>query len=155
MWTYRWPKLVTSAQYWESTSRTFTLSMKVWRPLLLHLALRLLGLVRADVVVGQRVVDDLQAHLDGHLVRRRAVLPEQVLQDEDGHVRADLHLADQILADDLAGEEAVDLVVEGVARWGREEDHPQIPRFTGISSDWAIRASVVGSCSTIWTNGTS
>ena len=43
-------------------------------------------------------------------------MPEQELEDEDRHVGADLDLADEVLADDLAGEEAVDLVVERVAR---------------------------------------
>ena len=86
--------------------------------LLLDLALRLRRLVRADVVVRERVVDDLQPHLDRDLVRRGAVLAEQELEDEDRHVRADLHLADQVLADDLAGEEPVHLVVEGIARRG-------------------------------------
>ncbi len=85
---------------------------------LLDLALRLGTLVRADVVVGQGVVDHLQPHLDRHLVGRGAVLPEQVLQHEHRNVRADLDLPHQVLADDLAGEDAVDLVVKGVARRG-------------------------------------
>ena len=53
----------------------------------------------------ERVVDDLQPGVDGGRVVGGAVLPEQVLEDEDRHVGPDLHLADQILADDLAGEE--------------------------------------------------
>ena len=84
--------------------------------LVLDLALGLHRLVGADVVVGQRVVDDLQAHLDRHSVRRGAVLAEQELEDEDRHVGADLDLPDEVLADDLAGEDAVDLVVEGIPR---------------------------------------
>ena len=84
-------------------------------PAVLHLALRLHRLVGADVVVGERVVDDLQPHLDRHLVRRRAVLAEQELEHEDRHVRADLDLPDEVLAHDLAGEEAVHLVVERIS----------------------------------------
>ena len=81
--------------------------MKVYLPVLLDLALRLRRLVGPDVVVRERVVDDLQPHLDRDLVGRRAVLPEQELEHEDRHVRADLDLADEVLADDLAGEEPV------------------------------------------------
>ena len=106
-----WPKLVTSAQYRESTRRTFTLSMKVCLTSLLDLALCLGALIGSDVVVGQGVVHDLQAHLDSHLVAGGAVLAEQVLEDEHRHVGADLDLADQVLANHLAGEDSVDPVV--------------------------------------------
>ena len=82
---------------------------------LLDLAWAFIDSSGADVVVRQRVVDDLQPHLDRDLVRRRAVLPEQELEDEDRHVRADLHLAHEVLADHLAGEQPVHLVVEGVS----------------------------------------
>ena len=53
-------------------------------PVLLDLALCLVRLIRTDVVVREGVIDDLQAHLDGRLVRRGAVLPEQVLKDKGG-----------------------------------------------------------------------
>ena len=49
-------------------SRTFTLSMKVCLPFSLTLLCAFVRLVRPDVVLGQGVVDDLQPHLDGHLV---------------------------------------------------------------------------------------
>ena len=85
-------------------------------PVLLDLALRLHRLVGADVVVGEGVVDDLQPHLDRHLVRGGAIFPEEELQNEHGNVGARLDLADEILADDLARENPVRLVVERVAR---------------------------------------
>jgi hypothetical protein len=46
-------------------------------------------------------------------------LPEQELEDEDRHVGADLDLADEVLAHDLAGEQPVHLVVERIACGGR------------------------------------
>ena len=103
--------------------------------LLLDPALSLLGLVRADVVVGERVVDDLQPHLDRHLVRGCAVFAKQVLEHEDGDIGPDLHLAHQVLAHHPAGEGAVDLVVEGVPGRDLFACHDQIPSLTGISSD--------------------
>ena len=45
-------------------------------------------------------------------VRRGAVLSEQELKHEDGDVRADLDLPDEILSNDLSGEQLVRLVVE-------------------------------------------
>ena len=113
--------------------------------LLLDLALRLRRLVGADVVVGQRLVDDLHPHPDRHLVGRGAVLPEEVLEHEDGDVRPDLHLADEVLADDLAREDASHLVVELVADGDLLFGDPHIPSLTGISSDCPNTASVAGS----------
>jgi hypothetical protein len=84
---------------------------------LFDLALGLHRLVRADVVLGEGVVHHLKAHLDRHLVRRRAVFAEQELQDKHRHVRADLHLTDEVFADDTPGEDAVDLVIKRVALW--------------------------------------
>ena len=89
--------------------------MKVYFPVFLDLALRLHRLVGADVVVCERVVDDLQSHLDRDFVGRGAVFSEQELEHEDRNVRADLDFPDEILAHDLAGEELVRLVVECVA----------------------------------------
>jgi hypothetical protein len=83
--------------------------------LLFDTALRLRGLVGTDVVVGKGVVDDLEPHLDRHPVGRRAVLAEEVLQDEHRDIGTDFDLAYQILADDLAREHAVHLVVECVS----------------------------------------
>lgn len=100
----------------------------------LDLDLSLHRFVRSDVVLRQGVVDDLEAHLDRHLVRRRRVLAEQVLEDEDGDVRAHLHLADKILPDDLAREQAVGLVVKGVPTGNGADAHGQAtPRLTGMS----------------------
>ena len=59
-------------------------------------------LVGPDEVRGQRVVHHLQPGVDGHRVVGGAILPQQVLQDEDRDVGPDLHLADQILADHFA-----------------------------------------------------
>ena len=87
-------------------------------PVLLDLALRLRRLVGPDVVVGERVVDDLQSHLDRDLVRRGAVLAEQELEHEDGNVRADLDLADEVLAHDLAGEERGSTLSSSASRAG-------------------------------------
>jgi hypothetical protein len=86
-------------------------------PLLLDLALGAHRLVGADVVVGQGVVDHLQAHLDRHVVGRGAIFSEQELQHEHRDIGADLHATHQILAHHLAGEGAIGLVVEGVSRW--------------------------------------
>ena len=67
--------------------------------------LDLVRLVGPDEVRGERVVDHPQPGVDGGRVVGRTVLAEQVLQDEDRDVGPDLDLADQILADDLAGED--------------------------------------------------
>ena len=84
-------------------------------PLVHDHALGLHRLVGPDVVLGKGVVDDLEAHLDRDRVRGGAVLAEQELEHEDRHVGADLDVADEVLADNLAGEGAIDLVVEGVS----------------------------------------
>ena len=62
----------------------------------------------------QRLVDDLEPGRDRGRVVGRAVLPEQELEDVDGHVGADLDLADEVLADDAAGEVPVGQLVEAV-----------------------------------------
>ena len=41
------------------------------------------GLLRAVIIVGERVVDDLQAHLDRHFVGRCAVFPQQKLKSKE------------------------------------------------------------------------
>src|SRR5262249_13170496 len=72
---------------------------------------------------------------------------EQILQDEDRDIDAGLDPADEILADDLAAEDAIGLVVERITdrrRWERLVHH-QTPRRIGISSDWTSTASVAGS----------
>ena len=73
--------------------------------LVLDQRLGLVRLVGPDEVRGERVVDHPQPGVDGGGVVGGAVLPEQVLQDEDRDVGPDLHLADQILADHLARED--------------------------------------------------
>ena len=92
--------------------------MKLNLPLLLDAALGLRRFVGPDVVLGQDVVDDFEAHLDRQLVGRGTILAEQVLQDEDRNIDADLDPSDEVLAHDLAGEDTVDLVVERIAGTG-------------------------------------
>ena len=84
-------------------------------PVFLYFALRLRRLIRANVVVCERVVDDLQSHLDRKFIRRGAVFSEQEFKHENGNVRPDLDLPDEILSHDLSGEQLVRLVVECVA----------------------------------------
>ena len=67
-----------------------------------HHRLGFVGLVGADEVRGQRVVHHLQSSIDGRYVVGGAVFPQQVFKDEDRDVGPHLHLADQILTDDLA-----------------------------------------------------
>jgi len=61
--------------------------MRVCFPLSLTIDCALLP-HRADEVRGQRVVDHLQPGIDGHGVIGGAILPQQVLKDEDRHIRA-------------------------------------------------------------------
>jgi hypothetical protein len=77
-------------------------------------SLGLLGLVGADEVLGQRLADDLQPGFDRGRVVGRAVLAEQELEHVHGHVGADLHLADEVLADHPAAEHLVGVPVERV-----------------------------------------
>ena len=70
------------------------------------------GLVAVDVVVGEDLAHGVDAGLDGGFVVRGGVLAEQVLQDVRRHDGVALDGLDQVLADDDAGEEQVDLVVE-------------------------------------------
>ena len=84
-------------------------------PVFLDLALRLHRLVGANVVVCERVVDDLQSHLDRDFVGRGAVFSEQELEHEDRDVCPDLDLPDEVLSHDLSGEELVRLVIERIA----------------------------------------
>ncbi len=84
-------------------------------PLLFDLALGLHGLVGPDVVVGKRLVDYLEPHLDSHLVRRGTVLAEQELQHEHRNVGAHLNLPNQVLAHHLAVEHSGKFVVKLVA----------------------------------------
>ena len=100
---------------------------------LLDLALRLHRLVGADIVVGERVVDDLQAHLDRHFVGRRAVFSQQELEDENRNVGADLHLSDEILSDDLAGESRLTLSSSASRAGALLITHSLIITRTGIS----------------------
>ena len=71
-----------------------------------------LGLVAVHVVLGEDLAHGVDAGLDGGFVVRRRVLPEQVLQDVRRHDGVALDGLDQVLADDDAGEEQVDLEVE-------------------------------------------
>ena len=71
-----------------------------------------LGLVAVDVVLGEDLPHGVDAGLDGGLVVGRGVLAEEVLQDVRRHDGVALDGLDQVLADDDAGEEQVDLVVE-------------------------------------------
>ena len=114
----------------------------------LHLALSFGAFIWPDVIVGQGVIDNLHAHLDRHLITGGAVFAEQVFEDEDRHVGSDLDLANEILADHLARENAVDLVVEEIAGWGLGVCHGHIARETGSAADWASTASVSGSTTT-------
>ena len=97
-----------------ATKRTSTLSMRRCLPFFLSSAFACLGLVGSDEVVRQRLVDDLEAGLDRGRVVGGAVLPEEELEDVDRHVRADLDLADEVLAHDPAREVAVGELVEAV-----------------------------------------
>ena len=71
-----------------------------------------LGLVPVDVVLGEDLAHRVDAGLDGGFVVGGGVLAEQVLQDVRRHDGVALDGLDQVLADDDAGEELVDLVVE-------------------------------------------
>jgi hypothetical protein len=114
----------------------------------LHLALGFGAFIGPDVVFRQGVVDNLHAHLDGHLIAGGAVFSQEVFENKHRHIGADLDLAHEILPDHLAGEDAVDLVVEKVAGWGLGVRHGQIARETGSAADWASTASVSGSTTT-------
>ncbi len=72
--------------------------------MLLDLGLGLLRLIGPDEVLGQCLIDDVQAGLDGGGVVGCAVLAEQELEHVDGHVGADFDLADEVLAYDPPGE---------------------------------------------------
>ena len=115
------PRLPSSASYTSrfSLSVTVTLSMTLRLPRSRIDGLDLLGFVGPDVVLGQNLLDRLQALLDHRLVVRGAVAAEQVFQDVDRHVRPFLDQLGQVLADDLAGEVPVEQVVQaGVeCRW--------------------------------------
>ena len=131
--------------------------MKVWRPLFLDHALGLGGFVRPDVVFRKGLVDHLEAHLDGHFVRGGAVLAQQKFEHEHRHVGAHLDFADQILAHHLAGEDPVDLIVQGVPfrKPFPMVFHHRVPNFTLISLDWARTRSVAGSWMTTCSRSTS
>ena len=93
-----------------------------------------LGLAAVHVVLGEDLADGVDAGLDGGLVVGGGVLPEQVLQDVRRHDGVALDGLDQVLADDDAGEEQVDLVVEvallrraGVGRLRSRSRSSQLP----------------------------
>ena len=69
--------------------------------LVFYLGLHGVGFVRSHKVLGESRVDDSHPGFDGHGLIGRAILPQQVLKDEDRDVGPHLHLADQILTDDL------------------------------------------------------
>ena len=70
------------------------------------------GLAPVDVVLGENLANSVDACLDGGLVVRCRVLTEEVLKDVRRHDRVALDGLDQVLADDDAGEQQVDLEVE-------------------------------------------
>ena len=124
--------------------------------LLFDSALGFHELVGPDVVFGQRVVDDLQAHLDGHFIRRRAVLAQQKFEHEDRHVGSDLHLADEVFADHFAVKSHGQFLVQSVQRNRNRFCHGSavfiyIPSRTGILLDLASTQSESGSRTTIST----
>src|SRR5947208_979736 len=79
-------------------------------PVFLYFALRLRRFIRANVVVRECVVNDLQSHLDRKFIRGGAVLTEQKFEHEDWNVCPDLNLTDEILAHNLSGKQLVCLV---------------------------------------------
>ena len=80
--------------------------------------LDLLPLVRADVVIGQNLLDLLEPLGDAGLVAGWAVAAEQVFEDEGGHVRPLLDDLGEVLADHLAGKAADQELVEPAGKRG-------------------------------------
>ena len=78
--------------------------------------LDLLGFVGPDVVLGENLLDGLQAVLNDRLIVRGAVRAEQVLQHVDRNVRPFLDQLGQVFAHDLAGEV---LVEQGRRGWSQ------------------------------------
>ena len=74
--------------------------------------LDLLGFVGPHVVLGQNLLDGLQAVLDDRLVVRGAVAAEQIFQHVDRDVGPFLDQLGQVFANDLAGEVPVQQVVQ-------------------------------------------
>ena len=85
-------------------------------PLALELGLRLLRLVGPDEVLLQSLVDDLEASRDRGGVVGRAVLAEQELEDVDGYVGSDLHLAHEVLPHDSTRESLIGGPIELIHR---------------------------------------
>jgi len=71
--------------------------------LVLDHRLRLVGLIGSDEVGTDRGVHDAKPRLDGRRVIGGAILAEKVLEDKDRHIRPDLHLSDEVLANYLPG----------------------------------------------------
>ena len=88
-------------------------------------------LAAMHVVLGEDLPHGVDAGRDGGLVVRRRVLPEQVLKHVRRHDGVAPDGLDQILADDDAGEQQVDLVVEVAAAAGRRH---RVPRSRSRSS---------------------
>src|SRR5438034_1279657 len=86
------------------------------RTLLLKPGLDEFTLVGADDALGDRLLDLAEPLLDLLAVRGRAELAEQVLQNVDRDVEADLELLDEVLPHDAAGEYIEELPVEIVDR---------------------------------------
>src|SRR5439155_17268184 len=86
------------------------------RTLLLEPRLDELALVGADDALGDRLLDLAEPFLDLLAVRGRAELAEQVLQNVDRDVEADLELLDEVLPHHTAGEYVEKLPVEIVDR---------------------------------------
>lgn len=92
-------------------------------------------LAAVHVVVTQHIAHLLDPGSDGGLVVGRGVLGQQVLEDVDGDDGVALDLLDEILADDGAGEELCDLLIECRAN-----------RLSGgmlsiVRSDWTLSSS--------------
>ena len=139
MWTYLSPKFASSAQYLSSlaTSRTATLSISRCWPLRLSRAFdfsassgRMKFSARVSLTTWSPVCDRRR-------VVRRAVLAEQELEDVDRHVRADLDLAHEILADDPTREGVVRQAVERVHRGRRCSLHHRSSSTTIVAATTA------------------
>ena len=63
-----------------------------------------LALIRLDVLRRQRLANKLQSLVDGVLVGRRAVLPQQKLDDKGRNPERRAHPSQQVLAHHEAGE---------------------------------------------------
>src|SRR5690606_8482092 len=106
----------------------------------LQVRLRLLGLVRPDEVLGERLVDHVETYLDRCWVVGGAVLAEQILQHIDGDVGPDLDPPHEVLADHPPREGLIGLGVQGVKR--HEPSSTLTSAATGAGLDLASCRSV-------------